>query len=58
MNSNHGFFDRFGGKYVAEVLKRPLDELEEAFRHFSRDPKFSAELQEIRRKNFLKWTIF
>ena len=49
MNSNHGFFDRFGGKYVAEVLKRPLDELEEAFRHFSRDPKFSAELQEIRR---------
>ena len=49
MNSNHGFFDRFGGKYVAEVLKRPLDELEEAFRHFSRDPKFSAELQESRR---------
>ena len=26
--SQDGFFDRFGGKYVAEVLRRPLDELE------------------------------
>ena len=29
--SNNGFFDNFGGKYVAEVLRRPLDELEVAF---------------------------
>ena len=26
--SDNGFFDNYGGKYVAEVLRRPLDELE------------------------------
>lgn len=49
MKSNQGFFDRFGGKYVAEVLRRPLDELEVAFRHSMKDPKFLAELHEIQR---------
>lgn len=49
MESNQGFFDRFGGKYVAEVLRRPLDELEQAFRHYMKDPKFLAELHEIQR---------
>ncbi len=49
MESNQGFFDRFGGKYVAEVLRRPLDELEQAFHHYMKDPKFLAELHEIQR---------
>lgn len=49
MESNQGFFDRFGGKYVAEVLRRPLDELEQAFHRYMKDPKFLAELHEIRR---------
>ncbi len=49
MESNQGFFDRFGGKYVAEVLRRPLDELEQAFRRYMKDPKFLAELHEIQR---------
>ena len=49
MESNQGFFDRFGGKYVAEVLRRPLDELEQAFRHYMKDPEFLAELHEIQR---------
>lgn len=49
MESNQGFFDRFGGKYVAEVLRRPLDELEQAFRHYMEDPEFLAELHEIQR---------
>ncbi len=49
MESNQGFFDRYGGKYVAEVLRRPLDELEQAFRHYMKDPKFLAELHEIQR---------
>ena len=31
IHSDKGFFDTFGGKYVAEVLRRPLDELETAF---------------------------
>lgn len=49
MHSDHGFFDRYGGKYVAEVLRRPLDELETAFNHFLKDPEFLSELQEIQR---------
>ncbi len=49
MESNQGFFDRFGGKYVAEVLRRPLDELEQAFRRCMKDSVFLAELHEIQR---------
>ena len=47
--STNGFFDRFGGKYVAEVLRRPLDELEAAFMEAVHDPSFIAELEELRR---------
>ena len=49
MYSTNGFFDNFGGKYVAEVLRRPLDELETAFHHYMQDPQFLAELAEIQR---------
>ena len=49
MYSDNGFFDNFGGKYVAEVLRRPLDELETAFHHYMKDPQFLAELAEIQR---------
>lgn len=44
-----GFFDRFGGKYVAEVLRRPLDELEAAFYSALKDKAFIDELSIIRR---------
>ena len=47
--SDNGFFDRFGGKYVAEIIRRPLDDLEEAFDEAMRDPAFLAELREIQR---------
>ena len=47
--SDNGFFDRFGGKYVAEIIRRPLDDLEEAFGEAMRDPAFLAELREIQR---------
>ena len=30
--SDNGFFGRFGGRYVAEILRRPIEELEEAFK--------------------------
>ena len=36
-DSVNGFFDSFGGKYVAEVLRRPLDELEVAFKEAMAD---------------------
>ena len=48
-NSKDGFFDRYGGKYVAEVLRRPLDELEGAFKHYMAHKDFIDELNTIRR---------
>ena len=48
-NSKDGFFDRYGGKYVAEVLRRPLDELEVAFKHYMTHKDFIDELNTIRR---------
>ena len=53
MYSNNGFFDDFGGKYVAEVLRRPLDELEKAFNEAMKDETFLKELETIKR---LYWT--
>ncbi len=48
-HSDNGFFDNFGGKYVAEVLRRPLDELEIAFSEAIKDPDFIKELETIQR---------
>ena len=48
-HSNEGFFNQYGGKYVAEVLRRPLDELEVAFNKAMKDPKFINELTTIQR---------
>ena len=48
-HSDNGFFDSFGGKYVAEVLRRPLDELEVAFNQAIKDPDFIKELETIQR---------
>lgn len=47
--STDGFFERYGGKYVAEVLRRPLDELEAAFKEAMADKNFLNELDIIRR---------
>ena len=47
--STDGFFERYGGKYVAEVLRRPLDELEAAFKEAMTDKNFLDELDIIRR---------
>ena len=47
--SRDGFFEQYGGKYVAEVLRRPLDELQAAFKEAMADPKFLEELEVIQR---------
>jgi len=47
--STNGFFNEYGGKYVAEVLRRPLDELEVAFNEAINDSAFIEELSEIQR---------
>ena len=48
-HSNEGFFNQYGGKYVAEVLRRPLDELEVAFNKAMKNPEFINELTTIQR---------
>jgi tryptophan synthase beta chain len=45
-----GFFGEFGGKYVAEVLRGPLDELEAAFAAASADPAFWEDFHRIQRE--------
>lgn len=47
--STDGFFNEYGGKYVAEVLRRHLDELQSAFKHYMQDKEFLDELNTIRR---------
>ena len=43
----NGFFGEFGGRYVAEVLRGPLDQLETAFRAALRDAEFWDEFNRI-----------
>ena len=47
--SDNGFFGKYGGMYVAEVLRRPLDELKQAFDFYMSDKEFLDELETIRR---------
>ncbi|MDC7220226.1 MAG: tryptophan synthase subunit beta [Spirochaetales bacterium] len=44
-----GFFGEFGGRYVAEVLRRPLEELEAGFAEAMGDESFLAELARLQR---------
>lgn len=44
------FFGPFGGRYVAEVLRAPLDELEQAFVAAMKDPAFLDELALVQRE--------
>ena len=39
-----GHFGAYGGRFVAETLMKPLEELEQAYRHYLNDPLFIAEL--------------
>jgi len=41
------YFGDFGGRYVAEVLRSPLDELEEAFVEAMDDPEFQSQFDHI-----------
>lgn len=46
--SEKGYFDRFGGSYVAEILGAPLEELGEGFDAAMGDPAFLRELSTLR----------
>jgi len=41
-----GHFGKFGGRFVAETLMAPLDELNAAYQKYMCDPEFQAELDE------------
>jgi len=44
MDTYHDYFGEFGGKYVAETLRAPLEELDKAFGACMADPGFQEEL--------------
>ncbi|WP_409346617.1 tryptophan synthase subunit beta [Paenibacillus sp. MBLB4367] len=46
----HGRYGQFGGRYVPETLMNALIELEEAYKKYSQDPDFIAEVDGLRRK--------
>jgi len=42
-----GYFGKYGGKFVPEILIPALEELEEAYDHFSADPVFESEFYDL-----------
>ena len=50
MKVYNDYFGRFGGRYAAEVLRTPLDELQAAFMEAIADPEFLAELDRFGRQ--------
>ncbi|MCA0754404.1 tryptophan synthase subunit beta [Paenibacillus sp. N4] len=46
----NGRFGKFGGRYVPETLMNALLELEEAYRHYSKDPAFQDEVRYLLHK--------
>jgi len=47
MKLYNDFFGEYGGRYTAEVLRPPLEELEKAFLAAAGDPDFQKELQDL-----------
>lgn len=45
MPDSRGHFGPYGGRFVAETLMGPLDELEKAYCRYSKDPEFIAEFE-------------
>ena len=43
MPDDRGHFGPYGGKFIAETLMEPVDELEKAYEHFKNDPAFQEE---------------
>ncbi|MGL1894599.1 MAG: tryptophan synthase subunit beta [Spirochaetaceae bacterium] len=47
MKKYNNFFGRFGGRYVAEVLRAPLQELEDAYKKYINDEDFIKQLAQF-----------
>ncbi len=48
--SRRGFFDHFGGRYVAETLWKPLEDLKRAFAEAWSDERFRRQIDEYGRR--------
>jgi tryptophan synthase beta chain len=44
---SQGYFGQFGGRFVAESLIYPLEELSKAYNHYKKDPDFIAEVGDL-----------
>jgi tryptophan synthase beta chain len=42
-----GRYGEFGGQYVPETLMNAVNELEQAYNHYSKDPQFIKELKDL-----------
>jgi tryptophan synthase beta chain len=49
MKRYNDFFGSYGGRFVAEMLRAPLDDLQEAFLEAAADPAFTLELEQTLR---------
>ena len=49
MTAENGRFGIHGGQYIPETLMNAVNELEQAYRHYSADPEFQAELSDLLR---------
>ena len=47
--SDNGFFGNYGGRYVAEVLRQPLEHLESEFHQAMADPEYLSDLESFNR---------
>lgn len=45
MPDKNGHFGPYGGRFVAETLMGPIEELRQAYEHYRDDPAFQAELE-------------
>ncbi len=50
MADERGRFGVFGGQYIPETLMNAVNELEEAYTHFRKDPDFIRELEQLYRE--------
>ena len=47
---NNGYFGKYGGSYISEELKKPMQEITEAYFTICKSSKFIGELRKIRRE--------
>ena len=52
-HDKNGFYGKFGGNYVAETLKKPIDDLTKLFEKYRNDKNFLKERDEFIQK--LRW---